>query len=63
MQPPAGNRSELTSEGAMSQEELQEFKEAAEKMAQEYNTPEKAREMLIKIGYLNADGSLPEEFR
>jgi hypothetical protein len=47
----------------MSQEELQKLREAAEKMAQENSTPEKARELLIKIGYLNADGSVPEEDR
>lgn len=47
----------------MSPKELQRFKEAAEKLNREYNTPEKARELFIKIGYLNPDGKVSERFR
>jgi hypothetical protein len=49
--------------GAMSREELQRFKEAAAKIAREHDTPEKAREFLTKIGYLNANGEVAEKFR
>lgn len=47
----------------MSRKELEKFKEAAAKLAREHNTPEKAREMLTKIGYLNADGQVAEKYR
>ena len=47
----------------MGRKELLKFKEAAAKMAREHDTPEKAREILIKIGYLNADGEVAEKFR
>jgi hypothetical protein len=50
-------------EVAMSREELQKLREVAEKMARENDTPEKARELLIKIGYLNADGTVAEQVR
>jgi hypothetical protein len=50
-------------EGAMSPKELKKFKEAIEKIDRENNTPEKAREYLIKIGYLTADGQLAEKYR
>jgi hypothetical protein len=50
-------------EGAVSRKELQKFKEAAEKIARENNSPEKARELLTKIGYLNADGAVAEKYR
>jgi hypothetical protein len=50
-------------EGAMSPKELKKFKEAIEKIDREYNTPEKARELLIKSGYLNADGQIDEKYR
>ena len=36
----------------MSRKELQKFKEAAEKIARENDTPEKAKEFLVKVGYL-----------
>lgn len=47
----------------MSPKEFKKFKEAAEKIRREHNTPEKARELLIKIGYLNADGQVAEKYR
>jgi len=47
----------------MTPRDLQKFKEAAAKLAREHNTPEKARELLIKIGYLNADGQVAEMYR
>jgi hypothetical protein len=50
-------------EGAMSPRDLQKFKEAAEKLNREHDTPEKARELLIKIGYLNPNGQVAERFR
>jgi hypothetical protein len=53
----------LNWEGAMSRKELQKFKDAAAKIAREHNTPEKAREILTKIGYLNADGEVAERYR
>jgi len=53
----------MEKEGAMSRKELQRFKEAAEKMARENDTPEKAKVILTKIGYLNANGEVAEKFR
>jgi hypothetical protein len=50
-------------EGEMSPREFQKFKEAAAKIDREYSTPEKAREWLIKIGYLNPDGQLAEKYK
>jgi hypothetical protein len=47
----------------MSPRDLQKFKEAAEKLDREHDTPEKARKLLIKIGYLNPDGQVSERFR
>jgi hypothetical protein len=47
----------------MSRKELQKFKEAAAKMAREHNTPQKAREILTKIGYLNDNGEVAEKYR
>ncbi|MGA9072051.1 MAG: hypothetical protein WB424_17440 [Terracidiphilus sp.] len=47
----------------MSPKELQRFKEAAEKLDREHDTPEKARELFIKIGYLNPDGQVAERYR
>ena len=47
----------------MSPREFQKFKEAAAKIDREYSTPEKAREWLIKIGYLNPDGQLAEKYK
>jgi hypothetical protein len=47
----------------MTYEELQKFKEAADKIARECNTPEKARDFLIKTGFLDADGKVSEKFR
>ena len=47
----------------MSREELQKLREIAEKMALENDTPEKARALLIKIGYLKADGTAPTQNR
>lgn len=47
----------------MSHKELQKFKEAAAKIERECNTPEKAREILIKVGYLDADGRVAEKYR
>jgi hypothetical protein len=47
----------------MSPRELKEFIEAAEKLNREHDTPEKAREFLIKIGYLDPDGKVAEKYR
>ena len=47
----------------MSRKELQKFKEAAAKIAREHDTPEKARKLLTKIGYLNSDGEVAEKYR
>jgi hypothetical protein len=47
----------------MSHKELEKFKEAAAKIAREHDTPEKARELLTKMGYLNADGEVAEKYR
>ncbi|MGD0786549.1 MAG: hypothetical protein ABR898_01105 [Terracidiphilus sp.] len=47
----------------MSPKELKKFKEAIAKIDREYNTPEKARELLIKSGYLTVDGQLAERYR
>jgi len=58
-----GNSTPMEKEGAMSRKELQRFKEAAEKIARENDTPQKAREILTKIGYLNANGEVAEKFR
>jgi len=49
-------------EGTMSRKELQKLKEAAAKIARENDTPAKAREILIKIGYLNRDGEVADEY-
>jgi len=38
----------------MGRKELQKFKEAAAKIAREHDTPETAREILTKMGYVNA---------
>jgi hypothetical protein len=47
----------------MTPKELKKFKEAAEKIERECNTPEKAGQFLIKIGYLNPDGQVAEKYR
>ena len=47
----------------MSRKELQKFKEAAEKILRENDTPEKAKEFLVKVGYLNPNGEVAEKFR
>lgn len=47
----------------MSYEELQKFKEAAEKLMLECDTPEKKKQLLIKIGYLDPDGRVAEKYR
>lgn len=47
----------------MNPKEFKRFKEAAEKIVHQYNTPEKAREWLIKIGYLMPDGQVAEKYR
>ena len=65
----AQNRRRVTSvhliekEGGVSPTEFKKFKEAVEKIDREYNTPEKAREWLIKIGYLSPDGQVAEKYR
>lgn len=56
-------KDQMEKEGAMSRKELQKFKEAAEKIARENDTPEKAKVILTKIGYLNANGEVAEKFR
>jgi hypothetical protein len=50
-------------ESTVSPKEFKKIKEAVEKIDREYNTPEKAREWLIKIGYLNPDGQVAEKYR
>ena len=47
----------------MSHKELQKFKEAAAKIEREHDTPEKARKILIKIGYLDANGQVAEKYQ
>ena len=47
----------------MSPKEFKKFKEAAEKIRLENDTPEKRKAFLIKIGYLNTDGQVAERFR
>ena len=47
----------------MSHKEFLKFKEAIAKIDREYNTLEKARELLIKSCYLTADGQLAERYR
>lgn len=47
----------------MSHKELMKFKEAAAKIAREYSTPEKAQQLLTKIGYLDADGQVAEKYK
>jgi len=47
----------------VSPKEFKKFKEAAEKLDREHNTPEKAHEFLIKIGYLDPDGKVAEKYR
>jgi hypothetical protein len=47
----------------MSHKDFLKFEEAIAKIDREYNTPEKAREWLIKLGYLAADGQIAEKFR
>jgi hypothetical protein len=59
----AGNLLRVEREGVMSHKELQKFKEAAAKIARENDTPEKAKAILIEIGYLNANGEVAEKFR
>jgi hypothetical protein len=50
-------------EVAMTPKELKKFKEAIAKIDREYNTPEKAKELLIRAGYLEPDGQVAEKFR
>jgi hypothetical protein len=47
----------------MTPKELKKIKEAIEKIDREHNTPEKARELLIRIGYLDANGKVAEMYR
>jgi len=47
----------------MSPKELKQFKEAAEKLQRELDTPEKRKAILVKIGYLNSDGQVAERYR
>ena len=47
----------------MSREEFEKFKQAAAKIAREHDTPEKAKEILTKIGYLDANGEVAETYR
>ena len=50
-------------EGAMTPKELKKFKEAAEKLQRQLDTPEKRKAFLVKIGYLNPDGQVAESYR
>ena len=47
----------------MTPKEFKKFKEAAEKLRQKLDTPEKRRAILVKIGYLNPDGQVAEAYR
>jgi len=47
----------------MTPKEFKKFKEAAEKLDREHNTPEKARKLLIETGYLTPDGKVAEKYR
>lgn len=47
----------------MTAKELKRFKEAAEAINRECDTPEKARQFLVKIGYLNPNGQVAEKYR
>jgi hypothetical protein len=47
----------------MTPKEFKKFKEAAEKLNREHDTPEKAHQLLIKIGYLDPDGQVAEKYR
>lgn len=47
----------------MGHKDFEKFKEAADKIERESNTPEKALEMLVKSGYLDADGGVAAKFQ
>jgi len=47
----------------MTPKELKKFKEAAERLQRKLDTPEKRKEFLVKIGYLNPDGQVAEAYR
>jgi hypothetical protein len=47
----------------MSPKELKKFKEAAEALQRKLDTPEKRKALLVKIGYLNPDGQVAENYR
>jgi len=47
----------------MSRDEFEKFKQAAAKIASEHDTPEKAKEILIRIGYLDANGEVAAKYR
>jgi hypothetical protein len=47
----------------MSHKEFLKFKEAIAKIDRECNTPEKAREILVRIGYLSPDGQVADRYR
>jgi hypothetical protein len=45
----------------MSLKELEAFKQAAAEIERECNTPQKVREILIEVGYLDVDGRVVSE--
>jgi hypothetical protein len=57
-----GSNSDMYSytEEFMSQKEFEAFKEAAANIELECDTPEKVREVLIEVGYLDPDGQVVE---
>ena len=47
----------------MTPKEFKKFKEAADKLERELDTPEKRKAMLVEIGYLKPDGQVAERYR
>ena len=47
----------------MKYKDFLKFKEAIAKIDRECDTPEKAKEILVRIGYLNPDGQVAEKYR
>jgi len=56
-------KSVLSWEGAMSPKELKQFKEAAEKLRRQLDTPENRKALLVEIGYLSPNGQVAERYR
>lgn len=47
----------------MNHKDFLKFKEAAERIERECDTPAKAREFLTKAGFLDPDGQVSEKYR